>query len=81
MGASEDRIGACGGGIGRSELVKVESELVERSYVNALLTTGSVAAGGISDDRDTSEEPEEDPFTKKMKYKRRIVMSDNEDED
>ncbi|PIC39531.1 hypothetical protein B9Z55_011187 [Caenorhabditis nigoni] len=58
-----------------------EAVIYKRSYVNALLTTGSVAAGGISDDRDTSEEPEEDPFTKKMKYKRRIVMSDNEDED
>ncbi|ULU02544.1 hypothetical protein L3Y34_002256 [Caenorhabditis briggsae] len=58
-----------------------EAAIYKRSYVNALLTTGSVAAGGISDDRDTSEEPDEDPFTKKMKYKRRIVMSDNEDED
>ncbi|PIC39523.1 hypothetical protein B9Z55_011179 [Caenorhabditis nigoni] len=68
-------------GFYRNGIHKLRERWRHRSYVNALLTTGSVAAGGISDDRDTSEEPEEDPFTKKMKYKRRIVMSDNEDED
>ena len=53
--------------------------------MDALLTSGSVAGGRIT--RDTSEEPEEkeeeqeDPFSTKIKFKRRIVMSDNEDDD
>lgn len=48
----------------------------QRSYVDALLTSGSVA--GV-ETRDTSEEPD-NPFTKPIKFKRRIVASDDEDD-
>lgn len=62
-----------------------DAVIYKRSYVDALLTGGSIAGNGITETRrDTSEEREddddEDPFTKKLTFKRRIVMSDNEDE-
>uniref|UniRef100_A0A8R1I4Q7 TIMELESS domain-containing protein n=1 Tax=Caenorhabditis japonica TaxID=281687 RepID=A0A8R1I4Q7_CAEJA len=57
--------------------ISSDDEDRKRSYMNALLTSGSVA--GAVESRESSEEPE-DPFTKRIEFKRRkVVLSDNED--
>ncbi|CAL2037777.1 unnamed protein product [Caenorhabditis brenneri] len=63
-----------------------DDDIYKRSYTHSLLTSGSVAGGILSrepseEKEKTPDEEEEDPFTAKLTFKRRIVVSDNEDED
>uniref|UniRef100_A0A1I7TW42 Non-specific protein-tyrosine kinase n=1 Tax=Caenorhabditis tropicalis TaxID=1561998 RepID=A0A1I7TW42_9PELO len=55
--------------------------IYKRSYVNSLLTSGSVADSRPLRETSEEKEEEEDPFTKKIQFKRRIVMESDEDED